>query len=446
MKKKGLELVLPAILALIIIASAEFVDSAEANPHVIPSRVLGSIYIEVDGRVTPASSSIQVSGNVYTFTENITCSGIWILRNGVVLDGAGYTLVANQSAYSGVVLNSTKNVTVKNLQITGFYVGVFIQRQTWDPYTNWAPTTQENPFAKPDNNTIRNCSIVDNKKEGILATEAINSKISGNLIAGNDVGVKIYQNLEDTVAGNEISRNELKNNGCGIQLEASAGNKITRNEISSNSGYGIELHFSSNNVLSENTITHNGFGILIDGPEFSAATNNRIITNLVAENDGWAMRLTGAMQGNNYIYRNNFVNNNAQNGGFPISIPLYMGAKSGGGYVIGSGRGNFWNDNSGGNYWGSFMVARYPNATELGKTGVWDTPFYINENNIDNHPLIKPVANSNLPTLSEPEPQTDATTVDSFRTIGYAAIPTIVAIALGSMLALHLRKSKQKPR
>ena len=65
------------------------------------------------------------------------------------------------------------------------------------------------------------------------------------------------------------------------------------------------------------------------------------------------------------------------------------------------------------NYWSNY-TAKYPNAKEVGRSGIWDTP-YINDNSIDYHPLVNPITDfeiadfSNLnstptPTLSTPSP------------------------------------------
>jgi len=50
---------------------------------------------------------------------------------------------------------------------------------------------------------------------------------------------------------------------------------------------------------------------------------------------------------------------------------------------------SIWDNGTSGNYWSDYLT-RYPNASEIGNTGVGDTPFYINENNIDHYPLMEP--------------------------------------------------------
>jgi hypothetical protein len=54
---------------------------------------------------------------------------------------------------------------------------------------------------------------------------------------------------------------------------------------------------------------------------------------------------------------------------------------------------NTWDDGypAGGNYWSDY-VTRYPSASEIDASGLWDTPYVINENNQDNYPLMLPSA------------------------------------------------------
>jgi len=102
---------------------------------------------------------------------------------------------------------------------------------------------------------------------------------------------------------------------------------------------------------------------------------------MLTENNGWGIRLEGS-QNNNVIYHNSFVDNKVEEG-LQVSIPgewTMDGMKSGGG--------NVWDNGTVGNYWSDYLV-RYPNATEIDGSGVGDTPFYINENNIDRYPVME---------------------------------------------------------
>ena len=49
-----------------------------------------------------------------------------------------------------------------------------------------------------------------------------------------------------------------------------------------------------------------------------------------------------------------------------------------------------WDNGSVGNYWSAYK-SKYPNASEIGTTGIGDTPYVIDEKNIDHYPLMYPV-------------------------------------------------------
>jgi hypothetical protein len=84
----------------------------------------------------------------------------------------------------------------------------------------------------------------------------------------------------------------------------------------------------------------------------------------------------------NIIYHNNFLFNQ-QSEGLDVSIPgLWVYPE---GFVPGVG--NIWDNGKEGNYWSEYEN-RYSNASKIANTNIYDTPYYINEYNIDNYPLI----------------------------------------------------------
>jgi len=48
---------------------------------------------------------------------------------------------------------------------------------------------------------------------------------------------------------------------------------------------------------------------------------------------------------------------------------------------------NIWDDGVEGNYWSDYEE-KYPNATEIDGSGIWDTPYVMDENNQDNYPIV----------------------------------------------------------
>ncbi|MGD6806429.1 MAG: hypothetical protein ACQCN4_05670 [Candidatus Bathyarchaeia archaeon] len=73
---------------------------------------------------------------------------------------------------------------------------------------------------------------------------------------------------------------------------------------------------------------------------------------------------------------------------------------------------NFWDNGSVGNYWFDYQT-KYANASEKTNTGVGDTSYILDKNNIDHHPLIYPYdIEKNTITTSNPtnKPENPLTT------------------------------------
>lgn len=83
-----------------------------------------------------------------------------------------------------------------------------------------------------------------------------------------------------------------------------------------------------------------------------------------------------------------------------------------------------WDNGSVGNYWSDYNV-KYPNAIEVDNTGISNTPYVIDQNNIDRHPLMYPYAIEKdqiaLP-IREPLPE-----IEGLSTVLVAGISIIVA-------------------
>jgi parallel beta-helix repeat protein len=152
-------------------------------------------------------------------------------------------------------------------------------------------------------------------------------------------------------------------------------NSTIQNVTATGNFRGIFLHNSlAINVLGNN-LTRNGIGI-----ELLKSSNCSIIRNIMKRNwyvEGISEPLFGSMLAissfDNVIYHNNFVDN-----GQVESDSL-----------------NFWDNGypSGGNYWSDYMGVDWysgPYQNETGSDGIGDSPYIINDDNIDNYPLMKP--------------------------------------------------------
>jgi parallel beta-helix repeat protein len=184
-------------------------------------------------------------------------------------------------------------------------------------------------------------SIIDGGKAGtVVRITADNVTITGFTIRNSSDWSGIGILVQGANYCN-ITSNDITNNGQGIYFDSASNNIVSENNIIANGLKGIHLGYNTNNAIYGNNITNNRYGIWLD---FSCG---------------------------NIIYHNNFIGNTHQVSSFRSP--------------------NVWDDGypSGGNYWSDY-VERYPNAKELGGSGLWDTPYIIDEDNQDRYPLMYP--------------------------------------------------------
>lgn len=81
------------------------------------------------------------------------------------------------------------------------------------------------------------------------------------------------------------------------------------------------------------------------------------------------------------------------------------------------------------NYWSDYLT-KYPNAKEIGNTGIWDKPYEGRESFVDNHPLVEPVAIN--PELEKEEPFPT--------TLVLASIITVIVVGVGLLVYFKKRK------
>ncbi len=165
MRNTAIAIILVSALLLSAAAGTQLIYTSSANPFIPEATPLG-IQNTSTGTVE-GTDKIQQVGNVYTLTSDLQ-ETIAILCDGVVLDGAGYTIKGNGSGV-GVFLQQRNGVTIKNLRISNFEYGIkFPSGWGYD-----ASVIQKN-------NTISGNVLRDNFNAGIY----INATCMGNTIVG----------------------------------------------------------------------------------------------------------------------------------------------------------------------------------------------------------------------------------------------------------------------
>jgi parallel beta-helix repeat protein len=188
-----------------------------------------TIYIMYNGDVSPSTAPIHRNGDLYTFTDNIH-KPIVVYRNNIVIDGANYQLTgpSRDSSEYGITLTLQNYVTVKNLEITEWGVGIY--------QANHCNITDD---------IIRDCY------EGLRLTN--DNTVYRNVINSTNIGIySITYNAKNVIIGNTITHN-----GYGIYLYGSTSNTIIENNIKFNY-YGIAFQ-DSNQHAKDHRIFHNNF-------------------------------------------------------------------------------------------------------------------------------------------------------------------------------------------
>ena len=192
-----------------------------------------TIYIRADGSIDPSYAPIRRDGDLYVLTDNI--SGVVIERNNMTLGGAGLTVQGSQvSSYEGIYVYGRSNVTVKNINVEGFYHGVWLDSSS--------------------NSSISNSNIEANTGTGIVlsAGSQYNNIVENNITANGGEGIFLLGSSNY----NNIVDNNITTNNYGISLYLSANNSVYGNNVLSNN-YGIRLQACYNNSIYHNNFVNN---------------------------------------------------------------------------------------------------------------------------------------------------------------------------------------------
>ena len=324
---KRAKLALIALVISIFTAGTLSVNLVSAN--FFPEPAPQGIRIESDGRVN-GTDKIQRDGNTYTFTDNIQGT-IVVLRNDIVIDGAGYTLQGNGNS-TGIFLQDRNNVTVKGMVIRNFQYGI---KLTWEYLETGS-----------SNNTISGNTITGNNIGIQLNLFTKNNFVYDNAITNNSYGIKIIHSPNNVLKNNQLKDNQFN---LWVYVETSvqashyvndidtsntvdgkpiyywvnqhdktvpsdAGyvaliscSKITvQNLILSNNGQGVLLVATNNSLITRNQMKNNGYGIVVYGP-YEPCADNTITKNEIM---GWTEKDIFVWSDlENNIYDNDIVPN-----------------------------------------------------------------------------------------------------------------------------------------
>ena len=388
-----------------------------AIPRPISSLDLEPITIRADGKVFPSGAPINREGNKYTFTGDIH-NPLVVEANNIIIDGQGHLLSGSDTKNNlfipqsqvGIDLFNLNNVTIQNIDIQNFKVGIFLDN------TNNI-TISQNKLRQNYHQIVginsTNTLITENQlrghyEAGIYLAYCLNNKIINNQIAITGVS------LEDC-SGNIVANNDFNNGGCGV-------NNCENTLISGNTFHDILGAMSISNTM-----------------DIIVAANSFTNAQIPFSTNG----VPGVL-----VYMNSFIDCT-----YPPMMP------EGATYIYGESVldiiKNRWDNGTVGNYWSNY-TRQYPNAQQNSSSGTWNTPYVIDGNNTDNHPLINPVSSNTAQALSQKlisahSPSTELTITDPDHIVfkldkipefpPWLILPILLIITL--IVAVYKKKLKQ---
>jgi len=240
--------------------------------------------------------------------------------------------------------------------------------------------------------------------------------------------------------GNVIGSNNFTDNWQDVAVYAN-NYLVTGNYLCS------ERIVGDNNVISENVISlgddESGFWISSSSGtiiESNDVTMTKETTSFISTDNG-----------NFQIFHNNFLNIEVNTGGALVLIIDSSSPSWDNGYP------------SGGNYWSDY-TSRYPDATEIDNSGIWNTSYVsiVSNDVVDRYPLVAPY-NISKPTIplqqntaatttsatptpttssSSPPSTTHLSTQKPFPTTNFIGVSGVAAAVVAAVLLVYFKKRK----
>jgi parallel beta-helix repeat protein len=368
---------------IIVNKSVSLVGESPENTIIDGQRVGTVIYVNTS-YITIANFTVQngagFNGRPYAGISVYTRSYLNITNNIIKNNNVGidceigpsgsHITIFNNSILSnpnGIIISNTNNVVIANNVIIAYNLGLSVGGGTY-------------------NEILNNFILSENK--GIELSWMTNSTVTwNNITAYGGTVIKLYHASGCLISNNLIIGGKNRNDGdYGVFLYSSDENRVIYNKISLCKWNGIYALEAENDIIENNTVTESYSGVTLQISKYNTILGNNLVnvtiglglfdysdSNIIMNNNIISFEL-GIYADNswyNKIYHNNFM-------GF-------------GSQVSSKNSVNTWDDGypSGGNYWSEYVI-RYPNAKELDGSGLWDTPYIIDENNQDRYPLMYP--------------------------------------------------------
>jgi hypothetical protein len=345
----------------------------------------------------------------------------WILgtplyqySNAMVIDANNVHLINLTIRYTGMIIANGDGIQIVGNNISSFAMNSLFIKGSYCNLTN-------NYFSYSINVEGSSNTIKQNSFDELTLQSTTQNTIESNTFHY----LTLFSSQSNIISKNNIS---VSYTSFGVELHDSNGNNFDRNYI-----IGLELSNSNDNVLVKNNITSHIISLMddydIDIGELDPAvpSNYAIATENSSNNLFYFNSIANVIIGDQLSQGNLFYANAFVGPALSDSIVRISQLKI---------NKNYWDNGSIGNYWYDYLI-KYPNASEIGNSGIGNTPYVVSPSHgefdpiayIDQYPLVQPFSEN---VSGETEP---------FPTILIAIIAIMVAV-IGAGLLFYFKKRK----
>jgi beta propeller repeat protein/parallel beta-helix repeat protein len=370
---KGLAIGAIFILVLMLIIFSSVLVYSSVSPTGEFSRYISPFFSSISEKIHSILEPRPFGGcptdNTYINTDTVLSGeycpvndqlplGVLIINSSDIVLDCNQTILEGNSLGTGIntIWGRSNNVTIKNCIVKNYETGISITSGP-DIITNNEITSNSNYGINITgcDNLIINNTISLNGDDGIYMDGCENNIIANLIHSNGNRGI-----FTSRQGGHEIINNTIRNNSDGIKTK-SFSTDISGNLLINNINNGLYIDDAVFGTVDNNLIAHNGLNGIFVYNNSEIFADVIIINNSICYNNR-GIKFEWSTLNNSVLY-NNFISN--------IESPQASDDAS-----------NIFDDGNLGNYWSDYS------GIDGNGDGIGDTPYIIDNDSQDNHPLM----------------------------------------------------------